>query len=162
MAQHMSTALLLLVGSCQASLTRWPHLSSRRHFMAVWNCWASVALRSSSSFCGWYRYCSRWVSMTAWAWESQSLRTEDWGVGQHQGQQPSGFPLPPCRAHQLAGSRNMRVLVVPKAIKLGDSLRNLDFQVHLGNAKNGQCWACYPPSGGQPDFTIPWSALSLS
>lgn len=39
----------------------------------------------------------------------------------------------------------MAVLVVPKAIKLGDSLRNPDFQVHLGNAKNRQCWACFPP-----------------
>lgn len=80
---------------------------------------------------------------------------------QSQGQQPSRFP--PCRpgrACQLAGS--LVYEVGPNAIKPGDSLQSPDFQVHLGNAKNRQHWACFPPPPphGLPDFIILWPSMA--
>ena len=80
---------------CQESLTRWSFLSSKRHFMAVWNCWASVPLRSSSSFWGWYKRCSRRFSMAAWTWNAGRVSEDRTGAhGYHPAKPPNSLQGP--------------------------------------------------------------------
>lgn len=135
-------------------------MSSKRHFMAVRNCWASVSLRSSSSFWGWYRYCSRWVSMTAWAWEMQSVRPEQ--RVSTMASDPGRFFFPPLDSLRCPPACLWRDLCGCNCLKVGDCLQNPDSQFCLENAKTGQHWTCLCPSGGHSDLPILRPALSLS
>lgn len=95
-----------LLPGCPERLTKRSFLSSKRHFMAVWNCWASVSLRSSSSFWGWYRRCSKWFSMAAWIWDvEKSQWGQDrsmWSAPRPASSQATYFPAEPT-SWQLAG-----------------------------------------------------------
>ena len=90
---------------CQEDLTRRAFLSSKRYFMAVWNCRVSVPLRCSSSVWGWYKLCSRWFAMAAWTWNAGRVSEDRTGAhSQHPAKPPNSLQrLQAGSLHTLGG-----------------------------------------------------------